>query len=204
MCPIGWPSACSGRHQPARHHLLDLGMVAAELGELAAAHQIGAAVAGPQHGIARALDDQHDQGRAHALAALLALGQDLAVGGDDRLARPPRSWPRSPLSVAIRPSSRDDPARRPFAALMAAHAVGDRPQAVVVAGDIAVLIVGAHAALMGARPALDPEAASRRRRRALRSAGAGAGARQRAPAIAGSWAAILPSEPSPFLRLALI
>ena len=144
--------------QTARDHFLDLGMVAAQLLEPAAAHQIGAAVADPEHGIMRALNHQHDDGRAHRLAALPALGEDLLVGGGHRL----RGFLARILvaKVEVDPAElADDPARGPFAALMPAHAVRHRPEA-LVACDMAVLVVRPDAALMGAGIAFDPEAAA--------------------------------------------
>ena len=51
----------------------------------------------------------------------------------------------------------DQLGRGEVAAFMAAHAVGDRPQALRLLRAIAVLIMVADEALMGPRPALDPE-----------------------------------------------
>ena len=139
--PIGWPSACSAVISPRVDHLLDLGVVAAELVELAAAHQIGAAVAGPEDGVAAALDDQHDHGRAHLLAALPPSARICSLAARIAAGAPPRRSPRSRAPgrpgrarATIRPEAHSPPSWPPMPS-----ATAHRPP--LVAGDIAVLVM---------------------------------------------------------------
>ena len=60
-------------------HLLDLGVVLADLVERAVAEQISAAVPDPQHGEAAAAHEQDDGSRAHLLAVRRRLRLDLRI-----------------------------------------------------------------------------------------------------------------------------
>ena len=148
-------------------------MVAAQLDELAVAQQIGAAVADPEHRIMLLAHEQGDDGRAHLPAARRRprrRSPSLARGSPPR---PRRRLPRDPAGTSIRVQLLDQPRRGPFAALMAAHAVGDRPQAVALADAEAVLVL-----LRGPGP--DGSAPSSRSGMARVHRGASAGRRSRA------------------------
>ena len=152
-------------HQPAVDHFLDLAVIAAELDEVAVAQQIGAAVADPLDQVALAADKQGDDGGPHLPAALAALC------GDRLVRRPHRLGDALARRVEVvgqvdHAELADHPSRRPLAALVAAHPVGDRPEALALARAEAVLIVDPHAPLVGQRRAFDDEGDEAHRARA--------------------------------------
>jgi hypothetical protein len=135
--PIECPLACSGVSSP-RSTLLDVGVVAGQLLQLPVAQPVNAAVAGPDRCKVLLEDQQSDDRAAAQPGAVGALDQG-AIAARERLVERLEQLARA-ARAAHAAQVADDQDAGIVAAIMAAHAVGNRPDAEIEARQAGFLV----------------------------------------------------------------
>ena len=146
---LGMAMSLFGCERTRIDQFLDEAVIPAELLDAAGAEPIGAAVACPEHHPFVPVDVQRDYRRSADPCRSAGLGMDAPArpvqrGIDHAIVE-------VPTTVDERAQRIDDPLRRDVTREMAAHAVGDRPQAAFGAIEDAILVDRADAADMRAR-----------------------------------------------------